>query len=106
MSNAPVMRPWAIKAKVVACPSGVSDKEGRGLGFSGGAEAASSGPQGTVGEMAEETAGGGDANARTRKVKEETRSGGNCGGESCPEGSRGDPGEDSPSAAAFWGRGT
>lgn len=44
-----VTRHRAIKAKVVACPSGVSDREGCWLGFSGGEEVASLGPQGTDG---------------------------------------------------------
>ena len=46
---------------------------------------------------------------RLRKVKEETRSWGTYGGESCVEGPRSDPGEDSPLAlavASFWRTGT
>lgn len=47
LSNALGDAAGAIKAKVVACPAGVSDREGHAPGPSGGEEAASLGPQGT-----------------------------------------------------------
>lgn len=42
-----VMRPRAIKAKVLGCPAGVSDKEGHALGLVVGEDVARLGPQGT-----------------------------------------------------------